>query len=131
MPKAGKFRRPKHLGRDKYTSKPVQKRKCSIFDFTSSISDSEDISKWSKGDSVDGKSQTEVLLVLKDISTTLNTLMHRVESTEKEIKSVKSRIINASSPSSSSDSASSKKVQIAVPNIIRVNIFIFQLAYIL
>ena len=56
--------------------------------------------------------------------------MHRVESTEKEIKSVKSRLINTSSPSSSSDSVSSKKVQIAVPNIIRVNIFIFQLAYI-
>lgn len=107
--------RLKHLGRDKYASKSLQKRKCSIFDFTL---DSEDVS--------DGKKSTEVLLVLKDISESLNTLMDRVESTEKEIKLVKSRLVNTS-PSSSSDSMSSKKVQIDIPNIIRVNILVFQL----
>jgi len=48
-PRCAKSRqaRLKHLGSDKYATKPVQKRKCSIFDFTSSVSDSEDVSKWS------------------------------------------------------------------------------------
>ena len=56
----------------------------------------------------------------------LNTLGH-VDNTEKEIRSVKRKMAHTSSPSSSSDTVSSKKVQIDVPNIIRVSTLVFQL----
>ena len=118
--------RPKQLSHGKYASKCVQKAKCTIFDFDSKNSVPVDVSK---DNTADGKDQANVhvLSVLKDISSTLNTLVSRVENTEKEIRSVKSKMAHTSSPSSSSDSVSSKKVQIDVPNIIRVSTLVFQL----
>ena len=105
--------RPRCLSHSaKSASKPVPKTKCSIFDFTSTGQDPGNASV--EGDTAD---RPDIMCALKDISTTLNDLVNRVASTEKEIRSVKSTITHISSPSSSSESVNVKE---GVPNIIRV-----------
>lgn len=64
-----------------------------------------------------------MLKVFKDISSTLNNLVDRVQSTEKEIKSVKKKLRSGSV--SSSDSPSTKKAEITIPNIIRVSVHVY------
>ena len=78
-----------------------EKSFCSIFDF----------------DTSDDSQHNPILSALKDISSTLNNLVNRVENTEKDIKIVKKRL-GSSSPSSSSDSS---KTQMVIPNVIRVS----------
>ena len=77
-----------------------EKNVCNIFDFETS----------------DDSQQNPTLSALKDMSSTLNNLVNRVENTEKDIKIVKKRL-GSSSPSSSSHSS---KTQMVIPNVIRV-----------
>ena len=63
----------------------LQDRFCTIFDFASKNSVSVDVSKESTADGID-QANAHVLSVLKGISSTLNTLVGRVENTEKEIR---------------------------------------------
>ena len=83
--------RPKQLSHCKYASKCVQKAKSTFSDFASKNSVPVDMSK---DNTADGKDQANVyvLSVLKDISSTLNTLVGRVENSEKEIRSAKSKM---------------------------------------
>ena len=73
--------RPKQLSHGNYASKCVQKAKCTIFNFASKNLVPVDVSK---DNTADGKDQANVhvLSVLKDISSTLNTLVGRVENRE-------------------------------------------------
>lgn len=93
-----------------------RKTVCSLFDFEAVTSKAHD-------QLADANGQNPVLEVLKDISSTLNNLVDRVQSTEKEIKSVKKKLRSGSV--SSSDSPSTKKAEITIPNIIRVSVHVY------
>ena len=92
-----------------------RKTVCSLFDFEAVTSKAHD-------QLADANGQNPVLEVLKDISSTLNNPVDRVQSTEKEIKSVKKKLRSGSV--SSSDSSSTKK-EITIPNIIRVSVHVY------
>ena len=79
---------------------------CSLFDFETTASKPQPPDELG-----DSNQQASVLTVLKDISTTLNDLVDRVQSTEKEIKSVKKKFKSGSVDSSAS------KAQICILNL--------------
>lgn len=85
-----------------------------MFDFDTSASKSKLPDELSDTDE-----QNPVLVVLKDISATLNSLVDRVQNTEKEIKSVKKKL---SSGSASSRDSSTIKAHVTIPNLIRVSV---------
>lgn len=65
-----------------------------------------------------GSQDGEVMSVLQEITGVLNTLVKRVESTEKEIKGVKIKLESSSMNSSTSDSTTKRKE--AIPLVVRV-----------
>ena len=97
-----------------HTRTSPRKTVCSLFDFETSTSKPQLTDEPS-----DTNEQNPVLVVLKDISKTLNNLVDHVQNTEKEIKSMKKKL---NSGSASSSDSSTKKAQVTIPNLIRVSV---------